>query len=115
MADRPHFALPFRFEDRGDGILAVVVTEQDSSAEVADCVETAIRTTAGQRTALPEFGRPQTLEFSTDPGFARAQLAQALELAEPRAVPIIAAETDPYDEGQLRLRTMFSYEQEGEE
>lgn len=114
MADRPHFALPFRFDDRGDGTLAAAVTEQDSSSEVADCVEVAVRTVAGERTALPEFGRPQMLEFTTDAGLARAQLTQALELAEPRAVPLIASETDPYDEGVLRLRTMFSYDEEGE-
>lgn len=109
MVDIPHFALPFRFELGGSDVVAAAVTEQDSVEEIADCVECTIRTVAGERTTLPEFGRPETLEFTINRELARAQLTQALNEAEPRAISIVQGDdVDPADPGVLRLRAMFS-------
>jgi hypothetical protein len=111
MADRPHFALPFHFAVRPDGSLEVAVTEQDTSEEVADCIELAGRTVQGERVNLREFGRPDSLEFAIDRELARAQLQQALEAAEPRAAMFVTADAiDEWDEGTLRLRAMFGLE-----
>ena len=109
MAESPHFALPFRFELAGGGGIAAAVTEQDTVEEIADCVECTLRTVAGERATLPEFGRPETLEFAVNRELARAQLTQALNEAEPRAVSIVQGDdVDPEDPGVLRLRAMFS-------
>jgi predicted urease superfamily metal-dependent hydrolase len=115
MADRPHFALPFRWVARGDGTLSAAENEQDTSEEIADAVECAVRTVQGERNAIGEFGRPEVLEFTIDPELARAQLQASLEASEPRAATIVHAEDwDPHDEGAMRLRVMFAHAEGGE-
>jgi hypothetical protein len=107
-AELPHFALPFRFEPAAGGGLAAAENEQDSTAAVAACVECIVRTEVGQRTTLPEFGRP-ALEFSTDPDVARAQLQAAIDANEPRVRAMVeAAELDPRDSLALQLLAMYS-------
>src|SRR5690349_14821282 len=49
----PHFSLPFRFARGG-----CPVVEQDSSEEITQCGEVALRYERGQRTAIPDFGVP---------------------------------------------------------
>jgi hypothetical protein len=104
-----HFALPFRFAGAGDRQAAT--TEQDTVAEIADCVELTVRTVAGQRLTLPTFGRPETLEFATDADLAAAQLEAAIDEAEPRARPIVEGDYDPTDPAVLRLRALFQPEE----
>lgn len=93
----PHFTLPFRFvpNNQGGGYGAAVA-EQESIAEIASCCEAVIRTVQGQRTTLPEFGRPE-LEFNSDPDFVRTALASALTEWEPRVESLITAESDTTD------------------
>lgn len=81
----PHFSLPFR-------IVAgtAAVTEQDTLEEIADCVEAIIRTPAGTRLELPEFGIPDQ-SFSLN-GADPAPIVTAVQQWEPRAVT--AAEAD---------------------
>ena len=94
--DHPHFTLPFRFEPTGTGALGAAVAEQESVAEIASCCEAVIRTVQGQRTTMPEFGRPE-LEFNSDPDFVRTALAAALTEFEPRVESLITAVPDPTD------------------
>lgn len=74
----PHFSLPFRIVAG-----AAAVVEQDSSAEIADCVAAVCLTPKGRRIEEPDYG-------ITDPTFMRAdQIAAALlpeiQRWEPRA------------------------------
>jgi phage baseplate assembly protein W len=90
----PHFSLPFRIE----GGVAVVV-EQDSSAEIADCVAAVCLTLKGQRVEQPGYG-------ISDPAFERGDvtvgaLLDEIQPWEPRASlalvassPIVAAAVD---------------------
>lgn len=82
MVDIPHLALPVRFVGG-----AAVTVEQDSTDEIAQCVETILRYRPGQRPELPDFG-------VADPTFQMAPIdldrARAAVLEwEPRARTII--------------------------
>lgn len=107
MADLPHFSLPFRVE-YGRGIRAVIpVTEQDSLAEIGDCVELVLRFEQGDRRTLPGYGRPRTLAFTTDPDLARAGVQSAIDDAEPRVRSLVSAAYESEDPGLLRILTMY--------
>jgi hypothetical protein len=108
MAELPHFSQPFRLEGH-----SIAVTEQDSNADVADCVELTLRTVQGERRTLPAFGRPDTLVFTTDRDLAQAMIEQAIDDAEPRARAYVEREDDAADEGILRLRAMWGWAHEG--
>lgn len=73
----PHFSLPFRIVGG-----AFVVVEQDSSAEIADCIAVACLTLKGERIEEPTYG-------ITDPTFTRGEVAAGLlkeiQPWEPRA------------------------------
>ena len=108
MAVRPHFALPFRFDVGGGGRAVAAVTEQDSLAEIADCVELVLRFEQGDRRTLPGYGRPRTLAFATDPDLARAGIQQAVDDAEPRVRALVSTGMpDLADPGLLRILTMY--------
>lgn len=108
MPERPHFALPFRFVPRGAGGVAAAVTEQDSLAEIGDCVELAVRFEQGDRRTLPGYGRPRALAFTTDPDLARAQIHQAIDDAEPRVRALLTQSIfDTDDPGLLRILTTY--------
>lgn len=98
MTDTPHFALPFQWAlgSPGGGLAAREV-EQESLDEIAGCCEAIVRTVQGERTTLPQFGRPQ-LEFAPQPQLARAVLATALRQSEPRVEALVAGAIDPDDE-----------------
>ena len=107
MPTRPHFSLPFRVE-YGRGARAVIpVTEQDSLAEIGDCVELALRFEQGDRRTLPGYGRPRALAFTTDEDLARAGVQQAIDDAEPRVRPLVTAAHESDDPGLLRILTMY--------
>lgn len=87
----PHFDLPFRFF----GTNAVVV-EQDSLADVGNCVEAILLTHVGWRPEEPTFGVPE-LTFMTQPigaDFVREIIASQ----EPRAEIAMAESPDRFDE-----------------
>ena len=105
--DIPHFKLPFRFEPSGLGGLAAGVCEQESIDEIGGCCEAILRTVQGQRTTLPEFGRPE-LEFNTDPASVRAALAGALLEWEPRVQSLITDYPDADDEGVQVVRALIA-------
>ena len=108
MTDLPHWSLPPRLDGR-----SFAVTEQDSSDEIADCVELALRTVQGERRTLPEFGRPDFLEFTSDRDLAVAETQQTIEATEPRARTIIERDDRDADQGVLRLRAMWGWASDG--
>lgn len=110
MAEPPHFAVPFRLERDH-----FAVNEQDTSDDVADCVEMTLRTVQGERRTLPSFGRPDVLEFTTDRDLAQASVQQAIDDAEPRARAYVERDDGEADEGILRLRAMWGWSHEGGE
>lgn len=81
----PHFALPFRVAGG-----AVVVNEQDSSDEIADCMLAIASYTIGSRPEKPDFGVDDQAfrQGGADP----AALAAAIDRWEPRARAVAAAD-----------------------
>lgn len=86
----PHFDLPFRFA----GLTAAVV-EQDSSKDVTNCVEAALRTTRGTRLYVPDFGidDPTFEKLPVDVNKIKAQVLRN----EPRAGLDLMQWTDMLD------------------
>lgn len=106
MPEPRHFAMPFRFERLRDGRARVASTVQGTTDEIADAVELVIRTPAGARATLPDFGRPES-EFTISADVARGQLATAIDESEPRARAVVEGEFAADDQGALRLRAMY--------
>ena len=107
MTDYPHFALPFQWALADGGGIAAQEVEQESIDEIGACVEAILRTVTGQRTTLPDFGRPE-LEFNTSPEVVRAQLAQALLDFEPRVESLIDAYASDDDSEVQIIRALIS-------
>lgn len=105
--DIPHFTLPFAFVPDGTGGLVANVCDQESIAEIGACCEAILRTVQGQRTTLPDFGRPE-LEFNTDPELVRATLAAALVEWEPRVQAMVTDWPDPTDESVQVIRALIA-------
>lgn len=104
----PHFALPFTWASSSGGPgLAAAEVEQESIDEIGACVEAVLRTVAGQRTTLPDFGRPE-LEFNTSAEVVRAQLAQALLDWEPRVQALIDAAPSETDNEVQVIRALIA-------
>lgn len=104
MADVPHFALPFRFGRDGHA----VVVEQDSTDDIAACVEAVLRTRPGEREELPAFGSP-------DPTFEQAPvrldaIAAAVAAWEPRAEFLLEEAPDALDATVRRVRLTIDTE-----
>lgn len=96
----PHFDLPFRMEPDATGRPRAVVVEQDSEREITNCVEAILRTPAGWRDDLPEFG-------VTDPEFATTSpvdgFSAAVEQFEPRAAVAFTDTVDTVDAAVRRI------------
>lgn len=88
----PHFDFPFRF-DRTTGQFATV--EQDTFADVFNCVHVTVRTHPGQRDLLPEFGVLDLtfMEQPVDTGEMQAEIARW----EPRAQVVFTQAADELD------------------
>lgn len=115
MAELQHFGLPFRFEQLRSGEQVIAVTEQDTTAEIADCVELTLRSEQGERRTLPSYGRPQMLAFTHDRDLAQSVIQQTILDAEPRVRALVEqAAIDPEDEGLLRLLAMWDLNVESE-
>lgn len=87
--------------------MVAAVTEQDSFAEIGDCVELAVRFEQGDRRTVPGYGRPRSLAFTTDDDLARAQIQQTIDDAEPRVRALVNSARDRDDPGLLRILTMY--------
>jgi phage baseplate assembly protein W len=106
VPDIPHFTLPFQWARDVRGGLRVSTVEQESIAEVASCCECIVRTVQGERTSMPEFGRPE-LEFAS-PQFSQAAVASALVAFEPRVEAMVSAEADDSDPEIQLVRTLIA-------
>jgi phage baseplate assembly protein W len=78
MIDVPHFAYPFRYLYGSP-----VVNEQDSSADVADCVAAILSCPLGHRIEQPDFGLAD--QALRENGANTAEINAALAKWEPRA------------------------------
>lgn len=87
----PHFDIPFRYNK---GTPAVV--EQDSVAEVANCVLAICSTEPGQFFDSPDFGL-RDMTFSQQP-IKREEMLQAIQQWEPRAITSIDSFISAIDE-----------------
>lgn len=93
--DIPHLSLPFRFEAHAaDG--HVVVSEQDSIDDIANCVELIVKTPLGWRDEAPDFGIPD-LTFSVLP-IGPQTIEQLLEEQEPRIIILVREQPDALDQ-----------------
>lgn len=90
MLDIEHFDLPFRLAGKSFGVV-----EQDSPADVANCVEAIIRTPNGFRDDSPDFGMDD-LVFTNLPVNIDRITTQITE-QEPRAEIFIREQPDRYD------------------
>lgn len=86
MVDIPHFASPFTLVGTSFGVV-----DQDSDEDILQCVETVLRTPAGSRDEVPEFGMDDPT-FTTDPSQVEADALAAIREWEPRATAIAEAE-----------------------
>lgn len=99
MADIPHLALPLRIVN---GQAAVV--EQDSDAEVLQCVEVVARYRPGDRVAAPDFGVPD--QAHQQRGADLVTVADRIELWEPRVRAL--ATSLGFDETGLAQRVLLT-------
>lgn len=97
---RPHWDLPPRLIN---GRMAVV--EQDSPAEIANCVEVAARTRLGSRVEAPEFGMPPVVMRAGDVDVDT--LRAALVESELRARPVASLINDPADLRSQHVRILL--------
>ena len=75
----PHFDIPFRFLNNK----RAAVTEQDTDAEIMDCVEAIVRYKHGDRPERIEFGIP---DFTFHlPGIDGSLIQESIREFEPRA------------------------------
>jgi phage baseplate assembly protein W len=91
----PHFDLPFRFVGSTTTNKSAAVVEQNSFADIADCVEAIVRTPLGFRNDAPEFGFPD-LEFLEQP-IVSEDVVELVQAQEPRARVLITEQTDLID------------------
>lgn len=99
----PHFDLPFRIDQAGEGVTTV---EQDSVEDVANCVEAALRYVKGQRLDEPTFGITEPT-FDAIPISTDRIVAEVLE-HEPRAILLIESEEIKPAELYERVRVRIS-------
>lgn len=77
----PHLAVPLRFD-----MYRLVLVEQDSAEEVAQCVAAVLRTERGTREGRPDFGVPDPTFRQVGPdGIVAEDVIDAVLEAEPRA------------------------------
>lgn len=81
------------------------VVEQDTTDEVAQCVEVLMLTVEGERIELPEYGVPD-LAFST--GIPMTELETRIEEWEPRAEFLLEEDHDELDELVRRVQIKVS-------
>lgn len=86
----PHFDLPFRYKGTSP-----VVAEQDSLADIVNCVEAIILTRVGERVEIPTFGIDEPA-LEQQPIKLQDMLVQ-IELNEPRASIVFDQRPDIVD------------------
>lgn len=92
MTQTPHFDLPFRFGSDGHP----VTVEQDSVADVSNCVSAILRTFKGERVELPDFGINDPT-FTNQP-IKTAELIAEITDQEPRAISVMDQHPNTLDQ-----------------
>lgn len=90
LVDTPHFALPLRYVNG-----SAVVNQQDTMADIADCVEAVCLTTPGDRDEMPDFGIEDPT-FGVQP-FALGPLLAQIMTFESRATLLASQAPDMFD------------------
>lgn len=90
MPDVPHFKVPFQLSQG-----RVVVVEQDTLDEVAQCVAAVLACPEGARLENPDFGTPEYL--LTEAPIDVDELVNAVNEHEPRAGVIIEEAPETWD------------------
>jgi phage baseplate assembly protein W len=80
LASLPHFAWPFEVVG---GVVQTV--EQDSTAEIDQCVEAVLNTPVGSRIDAPNYGVPDETFSQLSMDESAAVYLDAIDAAEPRA------------------------------
>lgn len=85
-----HPDLPIRFVYNDDGTLDLATVEQDSIAEIENCVEVILRCPLGWRDELPEFGTPSVTysQMPVDPTEIRMAIQRWESRVDVDAQPI---------------------------
>jgi len=105
MVDIPHFDLPMRLAGK-----SFAVVEQDSLAEITNCVVAAIRTEVGTRKELPDFGTTD-LAFQVQPVNIQRFIDQ-IALHEPRVSMLIEQHPDIINELIASVKIAISAREE---
>lgn len=103
MAEVPHFAYPLRYVGG-----RAIVNEQDSLADVADCVTAALLTSPGDRIFNPEYGVDDVTFSPLPPDLD--QIAAEIEEWEPRARTLLEADEALFERAVLHARVTVSME-----
>lgn len=89
----PHFSIPFRIDPSTN---ECICNEQDSEAEILDCIEVILRYQIGKRPEKPEFGIPD--QTFSEPVPDVGEISEALAEWEPRIDMVInPAQIDKLD------------------
>ena len=104
--ETPHFAHPFSFATKPNGVKFVAVDEQHSEDEIVGCILRTIAYERGYRDELPDFG-------VTDPTFSQSpvdgsRLVTEIEEWEDRADLTGIVSIDSADELTERIRIAVS-------
>jgi phage baseplate assembly protein W len=89
----PHFSYPFRLTGSG----SVAVVEQDTTDEIAQCVQAIISTDEGSRVEIPEFGVRSLLGTSYRATLPN-EILRKVQQFEPRAVVDLDLTVDKIDD-----------------
>lgn len=92
--ENPHWSVPFRLGGLNG---AAFVNEQDSDADVVDCIKTIVAFPIGWREDLPDFGIVDLLFRQSNLSIA-SQLWSAISRWEPRAETTVQAHIDTVNE-----------------
>jgi hypothetical protein len=82
MPERPHLSYPVKLLPSG----RLLTNEQDSDAEVADCIAVVLSWPVGTRQGEPDFGVPGQLFGSGGPDLS--EIRNAVTANEPRAAGV---------------------------
>jgi phage baseplate assembly protein W len=82
------------------------VREQDSTAEVVDCVSVLLLTPVGSRIAVPQYGVPETVD--TQQPVVHHDLVAAIRQWEPRATVLFTESPDLLNQLIARVQVIVT-------
>lgn len=106
----PHLRVPLHFA--GTTVPKLELVEQDSEAEIAQCVEAVLRHHVGHRPEQPEFGITEQAFVPHTPDNANREILNAVDRWEPRAEVTVTQQFDANDQS-LRVRVEVRSREDG--